>query len=126
MCKSMLLAGEIRQAYELLAVCCHNRGNLREAVRYSALLLREDSYLMSTLTLMLRTFSKDEEVMSKGIEGARQVVCLLEDFYDLTSLKDRLFVLRAAMETGCQELIGAVRERFGSEELEVVEQALNR
>ena len=125
-CKSMLLAGEIRQAYELLAVCCHNRGNLREAVRYSALLLREDSYLMSTLTLMLRTFSKDEEVMSKGIEGARQVVCLLEDFYDLTSLKDRLFVLRAAMETGCQELIGAVRERFGSEELEVVEQALNR
>jgi hypothetical protein len=30
------------------------------------------------------------------------------------------------METGCQELIGAVRERFGSEELEVVEQALNR
>jgi glycosyltransferase involved in cell wall biosynthesis len=125
-CKSMLLAGEIRQAYELLAVCCHNRGNLRDAVRYSALLLREDSYLMSTLTLMLRTFSKDEEVMSKGIEGARQVVCLLEDFYDLTSLKDRLFVLRAAMETGCQELIGAVRERFGSEELEVVEQALNR
>ena len=125
-CKSMVLSGEIRRAYELLAVCCHNNGNPAEAVRYSALLLREDSYLMSTLTLMLRTFSKDEEVMSKGIEGARQVVCLLEDFYDLTSLKDRLFVLRAAMETGCQELIGAVRERFGSEELEVVEQALNR
>lgn len=125
-CKSMILAGEIRKAYELLAVCCYNTGNLRGAVRYTTVLLKEDSYLMSTLILMFRTFSKDEQFVSQGREGAEQVMSLLENFYDLTSLKDRLFILRAAMESGYQELTQSIRDRFRAEELEVVEQTLNR
>lgn len=124
-CKSMVLAGEIRRAYELLAVCCHNNGNLAEAVRYTTLLLREDRYLMSTLTLMLRTLSEDQSLASQGREGARRVVELLRGFYNLSSLRDRLFALRAAMGSGYGELTQAIRELFQPEELEVVERALN-
>ena len=125
-CKSMVLSGEIRRAYELLAVCCHNNGNPAEAVRYTTLLLREDPYLMSALTLMLRTLSEDQPLASRGREGARQVVKLLRGFYDLSSLRDRLFALRASMGAGYGELTQEIRELFQPKELEVIEQALNR
>ncbi len=125
-CKSMTLAGEIQRAYELLAVCCYNTGDLSETVRYSALLLRENRYLMSTLTLMFRAFLKDEKLASLGWEGVSQIVSLLKGFYDLESLRDRLFVLRAAMEANYGELTEAVRKMFPLEELKVVESVLNR
>lgn len=125
-CKSMVLAGEIRHAYELLAVCCYNNQNLTDAIRYTAILLKEDPWLMSTLTLMLRTFSRDPAIASKGEGGAQQVVLLLEhDFYDFSSLKDRLFVFQAAMASGYEELVEVIGKRFTEEELAAVEQALH-
>lgn len=125
-CKSMILAGEIRQAYEQLAVCCHNNGNLTEAIRYTTLLLKENPYLMSPLILMLRIFLKDPQIIAQEKEGAGQVLTLLgNSFYDLTSLKDRLFLLQAARASDYQELILEIRKLFHPEELTVVEQALN-
>ena len=124
-CKSMVLAGEIRQAYELLAVCCYNNENLTDAVRYTALLLKEEPYLMSTLVLMLRTFSREPEMAMQGETGARQVLTLLgNDFYDFSSLRDRLFVLRAAIAAEYQILTTVLRELFTPEELAVVEQVM--
>ncbi len=123
-CKSMTLAGQIQGVYEQLAVCCYHGGDLVGTVRYATLLLREDRYLMSALILMLRAFSKDNELAALGGEGASRVVGVLKGFYDLGSLKDRLFVLRAAMEVGYGELVQAVRALFSPEEGEAVEQAL--
>ncbi len=126
-CKSMILAGEIRRAYELLAVCCYNNENLTEAIRYITPLLKEEPYLMSPLTLMLRIFSKDPQITAQGKEGARQIVTLLENnFYNLTSLKDRLFLLQAARASDYQELITEIRRLFRPEELAVVERTLNK
>ena len=71
-------------------------------------------------------FLKDEKLASLGWEGVSQIVSLLKGFYDLESLRDRLFVLRAAMEANYGELTEAVRKMFPLEELKVVESVLNR
>ena len=47
-------------------------------------------------------------------------------FYDFRSLKDRLFVLKASMAAGYQELIQVMREMFTPEELAAVDRALGR
>ena len=52
---------------------------------------------------------------------------LLENnFYNLTSLKDRLFLLKAARTSDYQELILEILKLFHPEELAVVEQTLNK
>ncbi len=123
--KSMVTAGNIRKAYELLAICCHNSGQLGECVRLATALLKEDPYLLSTLTVTLRAFSEDPQSATEA--GARELVGFLgKSLYDLGALRDRIFVLRAAMAAGYGALIVVMRETFTAEELTAVDNALGR
>lgn len=126
--QSSLLSAEIKKAWELLAVCCYNNGNLSGCVSYAMMLLKEDPYLMSTLTVLLRAFRKDLEGSGQGEVGAVQVAALLgKGLYDFQNLKDRLFVLRAAMATEYGSLIQVIeREWFTQEELLAVKQSLGK
>ncbi len=124
--KAMMLTAQLSKAYELLSVCCYNNGNLKGCVDYTTALLKTDKYLMSTLYLMLTAFKIDE---SAGIEGgtrASDVVAFLgRNLYDFTNLKDRLFVLKAAMKAEYATLVERVRALFTPEELQSVDRALN-
>lgn len=123
--KAMILSAEIRKAYELLAVCCFNNGHMEECIKYTSLLLREDPYLMSTLMVMLKAFCKGGTVFYREREGALEVAEFLENnFYHFDTLKDRIFVLRAAMAAGYGELIQVMRGMFTQEEMMYVDQAL--
>lgn len=123
--KAMVLAGNIQKAYELLAISCYNNRKMEECLRYTTALLKEDPYLMSTTTIMLMAFSRDTQTALLGEEGARQIAAFLgNNFYDLNSLKDRLFVLRAAIAAGYQELVRVIRGMFTPEELQAVDRAL--
>ena len=121
-----MLTAQLSKAYELLSVCCYNNGNLKGCVDYTTALLKTDKYLMSTLYLMLTAFKIDE---SAGIEGgtrASDVVAFLgRNLYDFTNLKDRLFVLKAAMKAEYATLVEGVRALFTPEELQSVDRALN-
>ena len=80
---------------------------------------------MRTATVMLMAFAADAGTSALGEEGAREVAGFLGNtFYDLNSLKDRLFVLRAALAAGYQTLVQVIRGMFTSEELEAVDRAL--
>ncbi|MCI8584792.1 MAG: glycosyltransferase family 2 protein [Lachnospiraceae bacterium] len=124
--RSSLLSAEIEKAWELLAVCCYNNGNLSGCVSYAMMLLKEDPYLMSTLTVLLRAFRRDLEGAGQGEAGAAQVAALLgKGLYDFQNLKDRLFVLRAAMAADYGSLTRVLeRELFTPEELLAVKQNL--
>ena len=125
--KSMVLAGQVQKAYELLAVCCYNNGNLADCIRFTTALLKENPYLMSTLVIMLRAFSGDPHTAGLGEAGAQEIAAFLGNtFYDLTSLKDRLFVLRAAMGAEYGALVQVVRKTFSQAELMAVDQALGQ
>ncbi|MCI8983593.1 MAG: glycosyltransferase [Hungatella sp.] len=122
--KSMILSGKITQAYELLSVCCLNNGNLRETVRLTTVMLNQNPYLMGTLILFMIAFRSEMETTGEEKWGALQVASLLEkSFYDFTSLKDRMFVLRAAESAEYQELIQILRGLFSEEELKALDRA---
>ena len=125
--KSENLSGHILKVYEMLAMCCFNNGKMPDCVRFTTLLLKEDKYLMSTLVVMLTAFWKDEGTVKMGKEGAAQVAAFLQNsFYDFRSLKDRLFVLRAAMASPYKDLVTVMRKLFTPEEMAAVDRALEQ
>ena len=75
--KSMFVSGDIRQAYEMLATCCFNNGNLAECINYCVILLKSDKYLMSTLFLLLTSFFIDECSNRPGTSSAEAVASFL-------------------------------------------------
>ena len=123
--KSALLSGNILKAYEMLAMCCFNNGNLEECVKITAMMLKENPHLMSALVVMLSAFSRDPGTGGKGQTGAEEVAVFLgSNFYQLQSLKDRLFILQAAIGAGYQALVEVLKKTFTPEEFTVVDQAL--
>ena len=76
---------------------------------------------------MLRAFSGDPHTAGLGEAGAQEIAAFLGNtFYDLTSLKDQLFVLRAAMGAEYGALVQVIRKTFNQAELMAVDQALGR
>ncbi len=122
-----LISANIMKFYELLAMCCLNCGNRNGCVKYTSALLKENPYLMTTIMLFISAFHQDMAAMGRETEGAGEVAALLgRSFYDFQSLKDRMFVLRAAMDVGYPALVEVIRALFSPEELEQVDRALNQ
>lgn len=125
--RSKMLAGNFMSAYELLAACCFNNGQLVECVKLTTAILKEDPYIMSTAVLLLSAFEKDAESMRRGKQGAEEILGFLgNSFYHFQELQDRLFVLRAAMAAGYEELLQVVRQMFTVEELAAIDQSFQQ
>lgn len=125
--KSSFLSGDIMKAYELLAICCFNNNHLQDCVQLTSAMLKENPYLMSTLTVLLTALLRDPGTGGRGREGAMEAAVFLGNhFYDYQSMKDRLFVLRGALGAGYQDLVDIIKGTFTPQELAVVEQALER
>ncbi len=123
--RSSILSGDIQKAYELLAVCYFNSNELAQCVQITTMLLKDQPYLMSTAMLYLSAFRKDPGTAARGEEGALEVLEFMgRSFYDLSTLKDRIFVLRAAMDAGYRSLVTVIRRMFTPEELVAVDQSL--
>lgn len=123
--RSQLLSGKIMEAYELLAICYYNNGKLEECVKLITALLKENPYLMSALVVMISAYGRDMAASQRGEAGAREVADFLgRAFYDFGTLKDRLFVLRAAMGARYKELVKVMRESFSPDEMAAVDRAL--
>lgn len=122
-----LMSANMMKLYELLAMCCLNHGNRNGCVKYTAALLKENPYLMTTVILFISAFYQDMAVSGREKDGAGEVAALLgKSFYNFQSLKDRIFVLRAAMDAGYSELVEVIRSLFSPEELEQVDRALGK
>lgn len=123
--KAAMLSADLTGTYELLAACCYNNGELAECVKLTTMLLKTEPYLMSTAMLYLSAFCKDPGTAARGEEAALEIIEFLgSTLYDLSTLKDRLFLLRAAMSAGYEELVTVLRRMFAPEELKAVEQSL--
>ncbi len=125
--RSSLVAAKVMDIYELLAMCCYNQGNLQDCVKLATALLKENPYLMTTAILLISAFHQDMLSRAQAKSGAGQVAELLgKSFYDFSSLKDRMFVLRAATDAGYPELVEVIRRLFSPEELAQIDRALNK
>ena len=125
--KAMMLSAHLPETYELLAACCYNNGNLRGCVNYATVLLRQNPYLMSTLYLMLSAFRQSEqEAEGKPSEDAAEVAVFLGRLYNFNAMKDRLFVLKAAMKAEYGSLVKIIRGMFSEVELACVDMAVHK
>lgn len=124
--KSVRLAGNILKAQEMLAMCCFNNGNLGECVKITALMLKENPYLMSVLVVMLSALLKDPGTGGRGQEGALETAAFLgNNFYQFQTMKDRLFVLQAAISSGYQNLVEVIKNTFTQEEFAAVDRSFD-
>lgn len=124
--KSVRLAGNILKAQEMLAMCCFNNGNLGECVKITALMLKENPYLMSVLVVMLSALLKDPGTGGRGQEGALETAAFLgNNFYQFQTMKDRVFVLQAAISSGYQNLVEVIKNTFTQEEFAAVDRSFD-
>lgn len=124
---SSKLSAKIMHTYELLMMCCLNNGNFGDCVKYGAAILKENPYLMTIAMLFISAFHRDMMSHGRQKEGAEEVAALLgRSFYHLQSLKDRIFILRAAMDAGWGELVEVIRGLFSPEEMEQVDRGLGK
>lgn len=127
------MAGNLTEAWEMLALCHYHTGNLAESVRCCTSYLKENPFRMSVMKVLLLSFQRDEQryrewvpagdVPSARPASAEQVIGFLGRLFDLNRLKDRLFILKAARESGYGELERLIRASFSPEELICLEQA---
>lgn len=121
-----LLSGNLQGTWELLALCHYQNGDLASCVKYCTCLLKADRYLMSTLVMLMCAFQRDEE-RGRGVSAdATKVAAFLEKLYDMNSLKDRVFLLRAAMKADYGSLVGIIRGSCSQVELECFDQSMKQ
>jgi len=101
------LTGNLPGTWELLAVCHYNNNEMDKCVSCCVTLLKSQKYIMTTLAVLLTAFRN---------EPPAAVLQFLGYLYDFNSLKDRVFVLKASMQVGFEELTAAVRDTLSSEE----------
>lgn len=121
-----LLAGNLQGTWELLAMCHYQNGNISQCVKYCTCLLKAAPYLMSTLVMLLYTFKRDEMENTVNAADAADVAVFLKSLYDINSLRDRIFILRAAMEADYGNLVKVVRGACSKDELECFDRSMEQ
>lgn len=121
-----LLTGFLQGAWELLAMCHYQNGDMDKCVKCCTILLKADCYLMSTLVLMLCAFRQAEESNAANAASAADTAVFLESLYNMNRLKDRIFLLRAAMKAGYDSLETIIRRKFSQVELECFENSMKQ
>ncbi len=126
LCYGSLLTGNLMRAQEYLATCYFNTGRRDRCVNCCVRMLQADRFSMGGLKILLYAFladAKEAAVTGRAAANGRQVLGFLGKLYNLTELKERLFLWKAACETGYDEFILALRECFSEQELALLDAA---
>lgn len=126
--KSAQVLGNLLETWKTLSLCYLKTGELGQCVNRAAVVLKANPYDMSGLTTMLSAFREDEQSAQtkEGYQAASpaQVLEFLRNFYDFQSLKDKLFVLKAAMAEKYDGLKQEIRLLMTPQELESFDRAV--
>ena len=109
--KALYLAGNLEDAYDILARCCYETGEAQKCISYTVNYLKYDRYEMKLLHWLLKAlFHGDETVLDK--EKDEMIMGFFSKIYDLASLKDRLFLIKTAQKAGCTGFAGYMIDFF--------------
>ena len=129
LCYGMMLTANLMRTQEYLATCYYNIGRRDRCVNCCVRMLQAERFAMGGLKILLYAFQADaKEAQLTGRQAANgwQVLGFLGKIYDLTALKDRLFLWKAAGETEYEEFAQALREQFSPQELALLETAAEK
>lgn len=102
--KAFFLAGDLLNAYDLLVRCCFEIGDQQKCISYGVSYLQCAPYGMSVLSRLLRILLQSEQ-HAGGIKNPAELQAVLQflsKIYNFSSLKDKLFVVKAAEKSDCQ------------------------
>ncbi len=108
--RALLLASNLLDAYELLVRCCFEAGESQKCVTYAVACLKYDKYIMTVLSRLLLLLAPE----GGGREEYHRILQFFWGIYDLSSLKDRLFLVKTAQKTGCSGFAGYMAEKLFS------------
>ena len=94
-------------------------GNLNEAVRQSTAVLKADPWSFLALCVLMESFHS-------GKVEAGQAYDFLSRFYDVSSLKSRIFLLRAVKQAKWEELEKKLHGLLSREELACFERSMEK
>ncbi|MCI9045775.1 MAG: glycosyltransferase [Hungatella sp.] len=98
--KALLLAANVLNAYDLLVRCLYDLGDATKCMAYGTEYLKYDRYNMGVLSRILKLLLLDGE--KAGGEENQAVLDFFSKLYDFGSLKDRIFLIKAAERSGCK------------------------
>ena len=107
---SLKLSARLDFVYNILRLCYAERRDAAKCVYYGTLSLRVNRYQEDTLTALVSLLQGDPNTT------ARQAYDFLAQLYQFKSLKDKLFVLKAAMTLGYTELEEIIRLEMTEQE----------
>ena len=111
-CQGMMLTADLPRVWEYLAMAYFNDGQEENCVNTCVAFLKEERFSVGILRILLTVFGREA--------GAGQVLGFLGKLYDLSNLKDRLFVWKAAKEIGYEGLAQELKPFFSPQELEAL------
>ncbi len=106
---------DMNKVWEWLARCHYNTGNSEKAIQYCTILLKLDNRQFDMLLMLL--------VLLSG-EKMEQVLRFLENFYDIHSPADRIFLLRAAIRLRSGSLLQVIKAECTEDELAYLNQIM--
>ena len=108
--RALLLAANLMDAYDLLVRCCYEAGESQKCVAYAVACLKYDKYIMTVLSRLLLLLAPQ----GAGKEDYHRILQFFWGIYDLSSLKDRLFLAKTAQKTGCSGFAEYMAEKLFS------------
>lgn len=115
--KSMLLVGNMKEAYEKQAQCFLLSGQMEQAVNTSAAVLKAEPFSAQALYILLKAWMGGEDKPAVSLQAALEV---LGRIYNMSSLKDRFFLMKVSEKAEWKEMENAVMSLFTKEELAVL------
>lgn len=98
--KAMFLGADVSNVYRVLTRCFYELGEFEKCLTYGVGYLKIDKYEMGVLARILKVLLPDVE---KAAVNYQDVMDFLFKIYDFGSLKDRLFLIKTAEKSDCQE-----------------------
>ncbi len=110
---SLKLAARLDLTYNILRLCYEQKGDAAKCVYYGTLSLRADRYQEDTLAALIRLLQGDPNT------AAGQAYDFLARLYRFDNLKDILFVLKTALQSGYTELAELLKQAAAAQGEEI-------
>ncbi len=114
--KAMLLAVNVLDAYELLVHCCYKSGQLEKCISYAVNYLKYNPYGMEVLYWFFKVLLPEGDVQANSDAQKQAVLEVLSKIYDLTLLKNKLFLIKTAEKAVGKDFSLDLLDRFFSPE----------
>lgn len=114
--KAMLLAVNVLDAYELLVHCCYKSGQLEKCISYAVNYLKYNPYGMEVLYWFFKVLLPEGDVQANSDAQKQAVLEVLSKIYDLTLLKNKLFLIKTAEKAVGKDFSVFLLDRFFSPE----------